>query len=39
MAIARRYSCDTKTLAAANGIKPPRYTLRPGQQLRLQGCR
>ena len=39
VAIARRYSCDTKTLAAANGIKPPRYTLRPGQQLRLQGCR
>ena len=39
VAIARRYSCDTKTLVAANGIKPPRYTLRPGQQLRLQGCR
>ena len=39
VAIARRYSCDTKSLAAANGIKPPRYTVRQGQQLKLQGCR
>ena len=39
VAIARRYSCDTRSLAAANGIKPPRYVLRQGQQLNLEGCR
>jgi membrane-bound lytic murein transglycosylase D len=39
VAIARRYSCDTKSLAAANGLKPPRYLLRQGQQLKLEGCR
>lgn len=39
VAIARRYSCDTRTLAAANGLKPPRYVLRQGQQLKLEGCR
>ena len=38
VAIAQRYSCDTKSLAAANGIKPPRYMLRQGQQLKLEGC-
>ncbi|WP_457020035.1 MULTISPECIES: transglycosylase SLT domain-containing protein [unclassified Luteimonas] len=39
VAIAQRYSCDTKSLAAANGIKPPRYLVRQGQQLKLEGCR
>ncbi|MGJ4730558.1 LysM peptidoglycan-binding domain-containing protein, partial [Luteimonas sp. SDU101] len=39
VAIAQRYSCDTKSLAAANGIRPPRYLLRQGQQLKLEGCR
>src|SRR5690606_3470486 len=38
-AIARRYSCDVRSLASANGVKPPRYTLRAGQTLKLQGCR
>ena len=38
-AIARRYSCEVRALAAANGIKPPRYALRAGQTLKLQGCR
>jgi membrane-bound lytic murein transglycosylase D len=38
VAIARRYSCDTRSLAAANGLKAPRYVLRQGQQLKLDGC-
>src|SRR5690606_21021760 len=38
-AIARRYSCEVRALAAANGIKPPRYALRAGQTLKLEGCR
>jgi membrane-bound lytic murein transglycosylase D len=39
VSIAQRYSCDTKVLASANGLKAPRYLLRQGQQLELQGCR
>ncbi|HZH43936.1 MAG TPA: transglycosylase SLT domain-containing protein [Lysobacter sp.] len=38
-AIARRFQCDTRDLARANDLKAPRYTLRPGQRLRLEGCR
>jgi len=39
VAIAQRYQCDTKTLAAANGLKAPRYMLQQGQRLKLEGCR
>ena len=38
MSIARRYSCRFDELARANGLKAPRYTVRPGQNLKLQGC-
>src|SRR5690606_34597861 len=38
-AIARRHGCDTRQLAAANGIKPPKYLLRAGQTLDLAVCR
>jgi membrane-bound lytic murein transglycosylase D len=37
-AIAQRYECDLKDLAKANGIKAPRYSIRPGQKLSLAGC-
>lgn len=36
--IARKFSCGTGELARANGIRPPRYTIRPGQKLSLEGC-
>jgi len=36
--IAERYGCDVKTLARANGLKAPGYSVRQGQQLRLEGC-
>ena len=36
--IARKFACDTGELARANGIKAPRYMIRPGQQLELVGC-
>jgi len=39
VAIAQRYQCDTKTLAAANGLKAPSYVLQQGQRLKLEGCR
>jgi len=37
--IAQRHDCQVKTLARANGLKAPAYSLRQGQQLRLEGCR
>ena len=37
--IARKFECDTGDLADANGIKAPRFAIRPGQQLALAGCR
>ncbi len=36
--ISRQYRCDMRELAAANGIKGPRYAIQPGQSLRLVGC-
>jgi membrane-bound lytic murein transglycosylase D len=38
VSISRRYSCDTKVLARANGLKAPRYAIRQGQRLKLEGC-
>ena len=38
VSIAAKYGCGTKELAAANGIKPPRYGIQPGQRLKLEGC-
>lgn len=38
VSISQRYSCDTKTLAKANGLKAPRYAIRQGQRLKLEGC-
>jgi len=37
-AIARRHRCNLKTLASANNVRAPRYFLRAGQRLRLEGC-
>lgn len=39
VSISKKYQCDTKVLAQANGIKAPRYSIQPGQRLRLEGCR
>ena len=39
VSIAQKYQCDTGTLARANEVKPPRYLLRQGQRLKLEGCR
>lgn len=36
--IARRYGCTVGTLANANGIRAPKYLIRPGQTLQLQSC-
>jgi membrane-bound lytic murein transglycosylase D len=37
--IARKFQCSTGDLAEANKIKAPRYAIRPGQRLKLEGCR
>jgi membrane-bound lytic murein transglycosylase D len=37
--VAQRYQCDMRMLAKANGIKAPRYMVKPGQRLELQGCK
>ncbi|RZA29239.1 MAG: LysM peptidoglycan-binding domain-containing protein [Lysobacteraceae bacterium] len=37
--IARKFDCDLKVLAQANGLKAPGYSVRPGQELKLQGCK
>ena len=36
--IAQRYDCEVKALARANGLKAPAYSVRQGQQLKLEGC-
>lgn len=38
VSIARRYGCGTRELAEANGIQAPRYSIQPGQRLKLVGC-
>ncbi|MBD8527013.1 lytic transglycosylase domain-containing protein [Pseudomarimonas arenosa] len=38
--ISRRHGCRSpQALASANGIAPPRYLIKPGQTLRLSGCK
>lgn len=37
-AIARRHGCTAREIARDNGLRSP-YALRPGQRLRLDGCR
>ena len=37
--IAKKFQCDMKKLAQANGLKAPGYSVKPGQELKLQGCR
>lgn len=37
--IAGKFQCDTGELARANDIVGPRYAIRPGQTLQLEGCR
>ena len=37
-AIAQKFQCDTGDLAKTNKIKGPRFAIRPGQKLKLDGC-
>lgn len=37
--ISSRFGCNTMRLARANDISGPKYAIRVGQQLKLEGCR
>ncbi len=37
--IAKKFQCGTAALAKSNRIKAPRYRIRPGQRLKLEGCK
>jgi len=36
--IARKLQCDIGDLAKANRLKKPRYAIKPGQTLKVDGC-
>ena len=37
--VAQKFQCDMQVLAGVNNLDGPRYSIRPGQRLRLEGCR
>ncbi|MGV8923141.1 MAG: transglycosylase SLT domain-containing protein [Thermomonas sp.] len=37
--IARNQGCEIRDLAKANKLKAPKYSIRPGQSLSMQGCK
>lgn len=37
--IAQKFKCEVKALARANGLRAPGYSVRPGQEIKLQGCK
>ena len=37
--IARKFGCDLRDVAKANKLKAPKYAIRPGQSLKLEGCK
>ena len=37
--IARKFGCELRDVAKANKLKAPKYAIRPGQSLKLEGCK
>jgi membrane-bound lytic murein transglycosylase D len=37
--IARKFGCDLRDFVKANKLKAPKYAIRPGQPLTLEGCK
>ena len=37
--IARKFDCDLGDFAKANKLKAPKYAIKPGQSLKLEGCK
>ena len=39
VAIARKFGCELRDVAKANKLKAPKYAIKPGQSLKLEGCK
>lgn len=39
MMISRSFNCDLSTLIKVNNLLPPDYVIRPGQDIKLEGCK
>jgi membrane-bound lytic murein transglycosylase D len=39
MMITRTFDCDLRRLIAQNDLSPPDYVIRPGQEIKLAGCK
>jgi membrane-bound lytic murein transglycosylase D len=39
MMIMRRFDCDLRRLISENDLSPPDYVIRPGQDIKLAGCK
>ena len=37
--ISRKFRCDLADLARTNRLKAPKFAIRPGQALKLEGCK
>ena len=37
--IARKFGCELRDVAKANKLKAPKYAIKPGQSLKLEGCK
>ena len=37
--IARKFGCELRDVAKVNKLKAPKYAIRPGQSLKLEGCK
>ena len=37
--IARKFDCELRDLAKANKLKAPKYSIKPGQSLKLESCK
>lgn len=39
MMITRTFDCDLSRLISQNNLSPPDYVIRPGQEIKLAGCK
>ena len=37
--VSQKFQCDMTVLARSNGLSAPRYAIKPGQRLKLEGCK
>jgi membrane-bound lytic murein transglycosylase D len=39
MMIMRQFDCDLRRLISENDLSPPDYIIKPGQEIKLAGCK